>query len=425
MTDTAIDIPQIASRARAAARRVSRLDPQRRSERLRDMAAGVSDAVETILAANEQDCRDAQQAGVSAALLDRLRLDASRIESMAAGVETVAALPDRLGETISTYEHPAGMPIRRVRVPLGVILIIYESRPNVTADAAALCFKSGNAVILRGGSEAMRTNRAIRDAMLSRLADDDENGGGETLRDAIQLVPTTDRAAVEQLLTMDQDIDLVIPRGGEGLIRAVAKHSTIPVLKHYQGVCHVYVDRDADLDMARRIAVNAKCQRPGVCNAMETLLVHEQVADRFLPAVAESLREHGVELRGDERTGAIIPDALPAEEDDWSAEYLDLILAIRVVADCDEAIEHINRYGSRHSDAIVTADRDAADRFLQQVDSATVYVNASTRFTDGGEFGLGAEIGISTDKLHARGPCGIEALTTYKYIIDGDGQVRE
>ena len=338
---------------------------------------------------------------------------------MAQGMREVARLRDPIGEEMSVTRRPNGLVIRKVRVPLGVLAVIYESRPNVTADAAGLCFKASNAVILRGGSEALASNTAILDAMLAAGA------SAGLPEDAIQLVPTTDRAAVHALLQMDQYLDLVIPRGGESLIRAVAQQSKVPVLKHYKGVCHVYVDRAADLDMAMSIALNAKCQRPGVCNAMETLLVHEAVADEFLPRVGEALVAKGVEIRGDAHTCRLIPQAGPATESDWSEEYLDLILAVRVVGDLAAAVAHIERYGTHHSDVIVTADDDGAQRFTHEVDSATVYVNASSRFTDGYEFGLGAEIGISTGKLHARGPCGLEELTTYKYIIQGTGQIRQ
>ena len=351
-------------------------------------------------------------------MLDRLRRDGSRIEAMAAGLRTVAALPDPFGAELGIVRRPNGLVIRKVRVPLGTIAVIYESRPNVTADAAALCFKAGNAVILRGGSEAATSNAAIHDAITA-------GGRDAGLPDhAIQFVRTTDRAAVRALLRMDEVLDLVIPRGGESLIRAVAEQSRVPVLKHYKGVCHVYVDRTAELDMALAIVVNAKCQRPGVCNAMETLLVHEAIAETFLPRAAALLASEGVEIRGDSVTRRLVPGANPASESDWSEEYLDLILSVRVVDDLQTAIDHIERHGTRHSDVIVTTDDDAARQFTREVDSAAVYVNASCRFTDGAEFGLGAEIGISTDKLHARGPCGIEELTTYKYIIEGTGQVR-
>ena len=379
------------------------------------MATAVIESQNSILAANTRDCESAKAAGLSAALIDRLLLDPSRIEAMADGLRQVAALPDPFRVDLAVVRRPNGLIIRKVRVPLGVVAVIYESRPNVTADAAAVCFKAGNAIILRGGSEAAASNAAIREAMTAVVG---------LPADAIQMVPTTDRAAVRALLGLDQMIDLVIPRGGESLIRAVAEQSRIPVLKHYRGVCHVYVDCAADLDMALAIAVDAKCRRPGVCNAMETLLVHEAVAEAFLPRLADTMDAEGVELRGDERTRALVPMASPASERDWSEEYLDLVLAVRVVGDLEAAMRHIDQYGTRHSDVIVTADDEAARRFTTEVDSAAVYVNASCRFTDGAEFGLGAEIGISTDKLHARGPCGVEALTTYKYVIEGNGQVR-
>ncbi|MHC5002745.1 MAG: glutamate-5-semialdehyde dehydrogenase [Planctomycetota bacterium] len=406
-------------RSADAARRVADLDAETRAGILRAMAGGIVDAAPAIATANAADLEDGERAGLSAAMLDRLRLTPDRIEAMAEGIRQVAALDDPIGRELSVVTRPNGLRIAKVSVPLGVVAMIYESRPNVTADAAAVCLKAGNAAILRGGSEALRSNQAILEAMVAAGA---ERGLPE---DAVQLVPIADRAAVRELLKMDQFVDLVIPRGGEGLIRTVAELSRVPVLKHYTGVCHVYVDRRADLEMARRIAVNAKCQRPGVCNAMETLLVHRDVAESFLPTVAAELSERGVELRGDERVRALVPGAGSATEDDWSREYLDLILSVRVVDGLDDAIDHITRYGSRHSDVIVTADEAAADRFTRLVDSATVYVNASSRFTDGFEFGMGAEIGISTDKLHARGPCGVAELTTYKYVVRGDGQIRE
>jgi len=402
-------------RARSAAPRVAGLDTDTRNGVLDAMAASLIESRDAIAAANTRDCVSARATGLSAALIDRLLLDASRIEAMADGLRQVAAQPDPLGVDLAVMRRPNGLIIRKVRVPLGVIAVIYESRPNVTADAAAVCFKAGNAIILRGGSEAAASNAAICEAMTAVVG---------LPADAIQMIPTTDRAAVRSLLGLDQMIDLVIPRGGESLIRAVAEQSRIPVLKHYKGVCHVYVDRAADLDMALAIAVDAKCGRPGVCNAMETLLVHEAVAEAFLPRLADAMDAGGVELRGDERTRALVPKASPASESDWYEEYLDLILAVRVVADIEAAMRHIDQYGTRHSDVIVTADSEAALRFTTEVDSAAVYVNASSRFTDGAEFGLGAEIGISTDKLHARGPCGVEEMTTYKYVIEGNGQVR-
>ncbi len=411
-------IIEMGRRARSAAPRVAGLSAETRNRALRAMAAALIDHQETILAANTGDCESAAVAGLPGAMLDRLRLDRSRIEAMADGLCGVAELHDPVGAELRVVRRPNGLVIRKVRVPLGVVAVIYESRPNVTADAAAVCLKAGNAVILRGGSEAAASNAAIFDAMAAAAA------AAGMPPDAMQFVRTTDRAAVGALLRMDESLDLVIPRGGESLIRAVAEQSRVPVLKHYKGVCHVYVDRAADLDMALAIAIDAKCRRPGVCNAMETLLVHDAVADAFLPRVADALAAEGVEIRGDERTAAIVPGAKPATERDWFEEYLDLILAVRVVGDLQAAMDHIDHYGTRHSDVIVTADRDAARRFTREVDSAAVYVNASSRFTDGAEFGLGAEIGISTDKLHARGPCGIDELTTYKYVIDGTGQVR-
>ena len=408
-------ILEMGRRARSAAPDVAGLDAGTRNGVLEAMAAALIESRDAIAAANARDCEAANAAGLSAALVDRLLLDASRIEAMADGIRQVAALPDSLGVDLAVIRRPNGLTIRKVRVPLGVVAVIYESRPNVTADAAAICFKAGNAVILRGGSEAAASNAAICEALTAVAS---------LPADAVQMIPTTDRAAVRALLGLDRMIDLVIPRGGESLIRAVAEQSRIPVLKHYKGVCHVYVDRAADLDMAVAIAVDAKCSRPGVCNAMETLLVHEAVAEAFLPRLADAMDAGGVELRGDERTRALVPTASPASESDWFEEYLDLILAVRVVGDVEAAMTHIDHYGTRHSDVIVTADPAAARRFTTGVDSAAVYVNASSRFTDGAEFGMGAEIGISTDKLHARGPCGVEALTTYKYVIEGNGQVR-
>ncbi len=405
--------------ASAAAPRLAGTTASDRDGALRSMAEAVRTRGDGIARANAADMSAARKAGLSAALLDRLMLDAPRIEAMAAGLCDVARLPDPIGQEIAVTRRPNGLVIRKVRVPLGVIAVVYEARPNVTADAAGLCLKAGNAVILRGGSEAHASSTAIFEAL---------DGGARSAglpAGAIQLVPTTDRTAVASLLRMDEHVDLVIPRGGESLIRAVAEQSRVPVLKHYKGVCHVYVDRAADLEMALRIVINAKCQRPGVCNAMECLLVHQAVAGSFLPDAARALLERRVEIRGDAATRRLVPQAVAATEADWSTEYLDLILSCRVVPDLDAAIEHIERYGTHHSDVIVTADPAAAERFTREVDSAAVYVNASSRFTDGAEFGLGAEIGISTDKLHARGPCGLEALTTYKYVVEGTGQVRE
>jgi glutamate-5-semialdehyde dehydrogenase len=373
----------------------------------------------SVLDANARDVEDGRKSGLTDALLDRLTLDGNRIGSMARGLRTVAALKDPVGAVMSETTRPNGLRISKVRVPMGVILMIYESRPSVTADAAGLCLKAGNVAILKGGSEAQRSNLAIHALLVDALK---ENGFPQA---CAQVVERPDRGIVDALLRSDGRIDLVIPRGGESLIRAVAEKSRIPVIKHYKGVCHVYVDASCDIDMAGEIVVNAKVQRPGVCNAMETLLLHEDIAEKFLDRVAGFLQRAGVELRGCEKTRRILPDVKEATENDWSEEYLDLILAVRVVPDVAAAIDHISRYGSGHSDAIVTDDDAAAERFLAEVDSAAVYVNASTRFTDGAEFGMGAEIGISTDRIHARGPMGLEELTTYKYVVRGIGQIRQ
>ena len=401
-----------------AARRLATVSTRRKNIALRAMAAAVDTRRDLVKAGNERDLKAGRQAGLSAALLDRLALTDARIDGIIRGLREVADLPDPVGRCISRRRRPNGLVILKQRVPIGVIVIIYESRPNVTADAAALCIKTGNAVILRGGREALQSNQAIAEALAAGAA---EAGIPER---AVQLVTTPDRDAVRELVQMSDRVDLVIPRGGESLIRAVTEQARVPVIKHYKGVCHVYVDAAADPDVALAIIENAKCQRPGVCNAMETLLVHAGLADTFLPRLAELCRRRQVEVRADEASRAVVPAFKPATEDDWSAEYLDLILALRIVPDTDAAIAHINTYGSHHSDAIVTRDDGAARAFTREVDSAAVYVNASTRFTDGGEFGMGAEMGISTDKLHARGPMGLEELTTYKYVIQGTGQVR-
>ena len=417
----------LAERSRDAARALAKLDTKAKNACLLAMADGLERAADAVKAANVEDIEAGKVAGLSASVLDRLMLNDKRIAEMAKGIREVVALDDPVGKTISEWTRPNGIRIQKVRVPLGVILIIYESRPNVTADAACLCIKSGNAVILRGGSEAIRSNLAIAEAMITgaRTAGLPEH--------SITVVPTTDRAAIDGLLKLDEFINLCIPRGGESLIRAVAEKSRIPVIKHYKGVCHVYVDRDADFGMAEKIVVNAKCQRPAVCNAIETLLVDEKIADGFLPRIGRALAERKVEVRGDKRTLSVLrgsPD-IPvgaikaATEDDWYAEYLDLILAVRVVNGVGEAIDHITKYGSAHSDAIVTRSRETAERFLREVDSSSVFWNASTRLADGGQYGFGAEIGISTDKLHARGPMGLEELTSYKFVVVGDGQLRE
>jgi glutamate-5-semialdehyde dehydrogenase len=380
------------------------------------MAAALRERAPEIIEANAKDL--AAGSSLSPAMKDRLRLDGERIEKMAVGVEQVARLPDPVGDLLKETTRPNGLLIRKVRVPIGVIAIIYESRPNVTADAASLCLKSGNATILRGGKESINSNLAIGTVLRDALAAEGLPAA------AVQVVSTTDRAAVGELLKLDDLVDLVIPRGGKGLIRRVVEESTIPVIKHYEGICHVYVDEAADLDMAHAVAMNAKVQRPGVCNAMETLLVHRAVTPEFLPRIAASMNEAGVELRGDEESCRLVPGMKPATEEDWRTEYLELILSVKVVEDLDQAVDHIETYGSHHSDCIITKDGSAAQQFLDRVDSACVFHNASTRFSDGFEFGMGAEIGISTDKLHARGPMGLEELTSYKYLVLGKGQLR-
>lgn len=408
----------LARRAKDASRRLAQASGSLKNRWLEQAVVEIQSRQDAILAANEADLQRAAEFHLSAAQVDRLRLTPARLQAMLEGLRQVAALPDPVGQVIEGGVRPNGLEIRKVRVPLGVLLFIYESRPNVTADAAALAIKSGNAIILRGGKEASASNQAIVAALQAALK---RVGLPE---DALHLVATPDRAAVGELLKLNRYIDLAIPRGGESLIRTVTAQATMPVLKHYLGNCHVYVDRSADLDMALQILLNAKCQRPGVCNAAESLLVHAQVAEAFLRRAEEALRRQGVEVRGCPQTQKYIAWAKPATEADYAAEFLDLILSVRVVADLDEAIAHINRYGSGHTDAIVTTDLTAARRFTAEVDSAAVLVNASTRFHDGFEFGLGAEIGISTDKFHARGPCGLLELTTYKYVVYGDGHIR-
>ncbi len=413
------EIRKLGEQARAAAHQLAVLTTAQKNQCLHAMADGILKDADIIKEANAQDLGAGRAAGLSAAMLDRLALNDKRIEAMAAGLRDVAALPDPVGRVLDSRTRPNGLSLRKVAVPIGVIAFIYESRPNVTADAAGLCLKAGNAVILRGGKEAIQSNRAIARSLL------DSGTRAGLPANAVQLVQTTDREAVRELAQATGLVDVIIPRGGEALIRAVAENARVPVIKHYKGVCHVFVDCDADFDMAERIVINAKCQRPGVCNAMETLLVDEAVAKTFLPRIASALLARKVELRGDEATRKLVSAAKAATEADWSTEYGDLIINIRVVPGVDAGIVHINRYGSQHSDAIVTRNQATADRFLREVDSATVYHNASTRFTDGGEFGMGAEVGISTDKIGARGPMGLEELTTYKWIIEGTGQVRE
>jgi glutamate-5-semialdehyde dehydrogenase len=410
---------EIGRRAKAAARRLAALSTSEKNAALRAMADRLEAERERLLEENRKDLAEARRARLGEAVLDRIALDPGRIRSMANGLREVASLADPVGEVVKMWRRPNGLEVGRMRIPLGVIAVIYEARPNVTADAAGLCLKSGNAAILRGGSEAIHSNRAIGRILQAACAETAIPG------DAVQVVESADRAIVHELLKLEEHIDLVIPRGGEELIRFVAENARVPVIKHYKGVCHVYVDEEAELEMAERICMNAKVQRPSVCNAMETLLVHERIAPRFLPAIAARLREAGVELRGCERTRALVAGVQAATEADWGTEYLDLVLSVRVVRDLDEAIDHIERYGSQHTEAIVTRDYRKARAFVERVNSSAVMVNASTRFNDGGELGLGAEIGISTSKIHAFGPMGLEELTTTKFIVFGDGQVRE
>ena len=426
MADLPAQILDLGRCARAAARQLARATPAQKNAALHALADAVVAAEADILAANARDVAAAEAAGTAKAMLDRLRLDAKRLRKMADDVRAVAALPDPVSRVLREWTHPNGLRHTKVSVPLGVIGIIYESRPNVTTDAASLCLKSGNAVILRGGSESLQTNLALAGALARGLA------AAGLPADAIQLVPVADREAVKLLCAMDEFVDLVMPRGGRGLIEAVVAAARMPVIKHYDGICILYVDRAADLAMAEAIALNAKTQRPGVCNAIETVLVHRDIAPAFLARAGRSLLAKGVQLRVDEAARAALgpvasaeaAQVVAAQPQDFRTEFLDLVLAVKVVDGLDAAIDHIAAHGSHHSDGIVTADEAVAERFLAEVDSATVYWNASTRFTDGGEFGFGAEIGISTDKLHARGPMGLEELTTYKYVMRGTGQVR-
>ena len=408
----------IGEKARTASRLVGRADTAVKNRALVNIAKRLEADEQALVTENAKDLAAARDKGLDAAMLDRLVLSLKGVKAMADGLREVAALADPVGEITGMAYRPSGIQVGRMRVPLGVIGIIYESRPNVTADAAALCLKSGNACILRGGSEAIHSNRAIAARVQAGLA---EAGLPE---DAVQLIQTTDRAAVGELLRMEKQVDVIVPRGGKGLIERVIAESRIPIIKHLDGICHVYIDDKADHDKAIRIAMNAKTQRYGVCNAMETLLVAEGIADAILPELAGLLMEKGVELRGCPKTLELVSGAAPATIEDWDTEYLAAILSIRVVADLDEAIEHIHRHSSRHTDSIVTEDYTRARRFLREVDSSSVMVNASTRFADGFEYGLGAEIGISTDKLHARGPVGLEGLTMQKFVVLGDGQVR-
>lgn len=412
------EMEQIGKQARAASHALRAMTTAVKDAALYAAAERLRSSNTELKAANEKDLAAGRMAGLSSAMLDRLQLTDNRIETMAAGLEAVAALPDPVGDIVHQTIRPNGLRIAQIRQPLGVVCIIYESRPNVTADAAALCLKSGNACILRGGSEAIHSNLAIAKLFVEGVM----QAGAPP--HAVQMVPTTDRAAVGELLKLDRYIDVIVPRGGKALVARIFSESRIPVVAHLDGVCHTYVHQDANLDMAKTVCVNAKLQRPGVCNAMETLLVHAAVAKRFLPEVASALKAGGCELRGCPRTRSVI-ECHEATDEDWTTEYLDRILSIKIVDSLAEAVEHINTFGSHHSDAIITEGYAAAERFLDEVDSAAVYVNASTRFTDGFEFGLGAEIGISTNKLHCRGPMALKELTTLKYIIRGSGQIRE
>ena len=408
-----------ACRAKAAAADLAQCSTEQKNAWLQQSAALLRERTHLILEANEEDLAAAPTFGLTDAQIDRLKLTPERIEAIAAGLEEVANLPDPVGELMESTTRPNGLEVLKRRVPLGLVLFIYESRPNVTADAAAICLKSGNAVILRGGKEAAHSSRAIVDILIEAAG---ENG---LPTDALHLVASPDRAAVSHFLALPQFIDVAIPRGGESLIRRVAAEAQMPVIKHFTGNCHVYVDRAADLEMAERVTVNAKCQRMGVCNACESLLVHREVAEKFLPRIGAALGRNGIEIRADEPSRKLLPAAKVATEEDYSTEFLGPVISVKVVDSLDDAIRHINRYGSQHTDAIITSDRAAAARFTARVDSAAVMVNASTRFNDGHQFGLGAEIGISTDKFHARGPCGLKELTTYKYVVLGSGQIRE
>ena len=418
-TDFRAEVREMAGKAKNASRQLAQLSTPSKNKALLEMARDLERHQERLIKENRKDLASAEKDRLSSPLIDRLRLTPPVIHGMAEGLREVARLPDPVGEIVKMWKRPNGLMVGRMRIPIGVIGIIYESRPNVTADASGLCLKSGNSVILRGGSEAFHSNQAIGQILRQVLIQ------MEFPQDAIQIFPHTEREAVREMLQLEDEIDLIIPRGGEELIRFVTGHSKIPVIKHYKGVCHIFVDETADLEMATRVCLNAKVQKPGVCNAVETLLVHEKAARRFLPKVAKVLQKEGVELRGCPQTKKILSHIKKAVEEDWSREYLDLILSVKVVKGIEEAIEHVARYGSLHTEAILTSDYQNAQRFLREVHSSCVLVNASTRFNDGFELGLGAEIGISTSKLHAFGPMGLEELTTTKFIVYGEGQVRE
>lgn len=411
-------ITDIAVRARSASRSMAVTSTEQKNSMLHAIAQKLVLYKDKIQNENAKDIEAATAKGLSKAMIDRLQISDTTIQSMIKGLKEVQALPDPVGEITKQWQRPNGLDVSKMRIPLGVIAMIYESRPNVTVDAAALCLKAGNCAILRGGSEAFHSNMVLADIIQEALT---ETG---LAKDAVQVIPFKEREAVPHLLKQEENIDLVIPRGGEALIRFVVQHSTIPVLKHYKGVCHAYVDKAADLELAIKVCLNSKVQRPGVCNALETLLVHESIAPNFLPLMAEKFMKAGVELRGCDITRSILPDVLPAQDSDWTAEYLDLILSVKTVKSMTEAMEHIAAFGSDHTDIIITTDMDRADRFIKAVSSSMVAVNASTRFNDGGELGLGAEIGISTSKLHAFGPMGLEELTATKFVVRGTGQIR-
>jgi len=419
MSELSVQIEELCRKAKKASRQLAIATTERKNELLGNIAEALDEGRARIAEANEKDVKKGREDGLTSAMLDRLELNAKRIDGMIQAVHEVIALNDPVKEVIKRWTLPNGLEMEKIRVPIGLIGIIFESRPNVTVDASVLCLKTGNGTILRGGKEAIESNRVLAELMQEAS----EKTG--FLRETIVLIPTTDREAIPLLCGMDKYIDLMIPRGGHGLIETVVKNARMPVIKHYHGVCHLYVHEAGDFDMAESILINAKCQRPGVCNAVETLLVDESIAGRFLPRVARALRdEHKVLLLGDAATSLALGETLK-EPENWSTEYLDLILAVRVVKGLDEAIRHLEDFGSHHSDTIVTADKEAGERFLNEVDSATVYWNASTRFTDGNQFGFGAEIGISTDKIHARGPMALEELTSYKYVARGSGQIRQ
>ncbi|RLI12811.1 glutamate-5-semialdehyde dehydrogenase [Candidatus Bathyarchaeota archaeon] len=412
-------ILEICKKAKVASYELAKLPTETKNQALLNMADALEKNTSEILEANNKDVKTSRDKGVKEALLDRLILNEKRILKMAQCLREVASLPDPVGEIVRTWVRPNGLIIGQLRVPLGVVAVIYESRPDVTSDASGICLKSGNAVILRGGSDAINSNLAIG-KILSEAAVDSGIPEG-----TIQVVPVTERSAAIELMKMRDYVDVLIPRGGAGLIRAVVENAKVPVIETGTGNCHIYVEEDADLETAVKIVINAKCQRPGTCNAAEKLLVHRKIASKFIPILVEALRKHGVEVRGCEETRKVVPDVIPATEEDWYTEYLDLIIGIKVVSGLEEAINHINKYGTKHSDAILTSDFNKALRFIKEVDSAAVYWNASTRFTDGNQYGLGAEIGISTQKMHARGPMSVQHLTTVKYFVLGRGHVRE